>query len=223
VSDDAPVPVEEVDFDDVMLEDAEAEPRTSAAVDESSVPPCSDPPDPYITELLEFPHACAALSDAATWGSASSADTATDVPLTSDELSVFEDSEEEIEFDDDFVVHGGNECGITDPFPDPEAELPPVAEKDIYDADAEEEPAPARRSGRRKSRKKRWYQNLRQLNPQLDAFVAAVSLPEGQTQHYHGTGLRPKEHAEPAEIDGMQPIIKEEGKLMFLQLRLGTV
>ena len=93
-------------------------------------------------------------------------------------MSVFEDSEEEIEFDGDFVIHGGNECGIADPSPDPEAEPLPVAEKDFYDADAEEEPAPARRSGRRKSRKKRWYQNPRQLNLQLDALVAASVCPK---------------------------------------------
>jgi hypothetical protein len=81
-------PVVEVD----ELENNEVDPRASALLDE---PSCSDP---IVFKLYELPHACATLSDVATWGSPSSVDTATDVPVTSDELSVFEDSEEEVEF-----------------------------------------------------------------------------------------------------------------------------
>ena len=69
---------------------------------------------PSMSKLLEFPHACVALSDVATWGSLSSGGSATDVPSTSDELSVCEDANEsEFEFNDDFAVYGGTEVGVT--------------------------------------------------------------------------------------------------------------
>ena len=51
-------------------------------------------------KLKEFPHACLAISDAATWGSPSSYDTDTDVPSTTDELSTGE--EDTVDFDDEF-------------------------------------------------------------------------------------------------------------------------
>jgi hypothetical protein len=70
-------------------------------------------PDPnsLFNRLVRHPHACMAMSDVATWGSsAPSVITDTDVPSSTDSL-LFHDSElhteDELEFDDDFVVHGG--------------------------------------------------------------------------------------------------------------------
>jgi len=82
------------------------------------------------SKLLEHPHACVALSDVATWGSLSSVDTFTDVPSTADELSDLSNSaEEEDEFDDDYVVHGGNNQGVPQPF---EEEFPePAPSKEV--------------------------------------------------------------------------------------------
>ena len=74
-------------------------------------------PSPSPSKLLEFPHACVTLSDIATWGSPTSVATDTDVPSTSDELSGEESEEAEVEFDDDFVVHGGPDVLVGDSFP----------------------------------------------------------------------------------------------------------
>ena len=58
----------------------------------------------------EMPHACMAMSDVATWGTQESElMTETDMPSTSDEMPTLVDSssDEEIDFDDDYVVHAG--------------------------------------------------------------------------------------------------------------------
>ena len=54
------------------------------------------------------PHACVAYSDTATWGSPESIATETDLPSSSNELSGLEESsDEDFDFDDEFVVRGG--------------------------------------------------------------------------------------------------------------------
>ena len=49
---------------------------------------------PSVDKLKQFPHACVAFSDTATWGSIESVATDTDVPSSNDELSVLDDSSE---------------------------------------------------------------------------------------------------------------------------------
>ena len=125
-------------------------------------------------KLKEFPHACVAFSDTATWGSHDTT-TDTDVPSSSDELSFLGDpSEDEIDLDGDYVVHGGagdeHFPEVNNPLPADSEEQseeahpainhedssnPPKAENETCDADADEEPPPRPRS--RKSRKRRWY------------------------------------------------------------------
>ena len=66
-------------------------------------------PQSLLGKFFEHPHACLAMSDVATWGSSVPfVITDTDVPSSADHLS-FGDSdyhtEDELEFDDDFVVH----------------------------------------------------------------------------------------------------------------------
>jgi hypothetical protein len=145
-----------------------------------------------------------ALSDAATWGSQPSVDTVTDVPSTSDELSEFDNHpDEEDEFDDDYAVHGGNEHGVADPFPDTKSTSDPAAEKDNrdnQDADVEGEAEQPPRTKRRRCRKKRWLKNIIKYNPHFEAIVASVIAPE--------------QHAELVDKEAMQQVVKEEGKVI---------
>ena len=155
------------------------------------------------SKLLEHPHACVALSDVATWGSLSSVDTFTDVPSTADELSDLSNvAEEEDEFDDDYVVHGGNDQGVPQPFEEESPEPAPTneaAEDECQDADAEEDiPKPKKR---RHGRKKRWLRNILRLNPQLDSLAAKVVGDDNP-------------HAELIDKEAMQQVIKEEGKVI---------
>ena len=131
-------------------------------------------------------------------------------PLTSDELSLFEDgAETEVEFDDDYAVHGGPEVRADDLFSptddrreeEEEQPTPPViAEKETCDADVEEEHVELPRSRRRRGRKKRWLRNMLEQNPRLRAVVAAVTVP--------------MEHAEQHDKDAMQQVSQEEGKII---------
>ena len=89
------------------VENDDEESRTTALIAckaEELSTACSTTSFPSPSKLLEFPHACVAFSDVATWGSPSSVDTETDVPSTSDELSLCDEfAETEVEFDDDFA------------------------------------------------------------------------------------------------------------------------
>ena len=190
-------PIPEEPSEDVEID--EEEPRTSAL--QVSVPSSSDLSSSS-SKLLEFPHACVAFSDAATWGSPLSVDTPTDVPSTSDELSVCADSEEyAVEFADDLAVHGGPEISIGDPFPRTIGDMLPIeAERENCDADVEEVPLAAPRP--RRIRRKRWYQNLLNQNHHLRAIVASISLPPGE------------QHAEMVDKDAMQQVVRDEGKII---------
>ena len=178
------------------------EDRTAAAF---CCPKLSPPVTSRHAKLLEHPHACVAFSDVATWGSPSSVDTDTDVPSTSDELTMFDESvEDEFDFDDDFPVHGGADRSV---------ELIPTQEDRLVEqkldawlldndepceADAEEDiPVPRRR---KRNRKRRWYHNMLNTNPWIYDVVASIQVPEHDP------------HAQQVDKDVMQNIIKDEGK-----------
>ena len=108
----APMPSPpEVPADDEEEEEAPDRPVASAA----KVRMNSDP-DSLLSKRLSHPHACMAVSDIATWGSSDpSVVTDTDVPSSSESLSFY--SDDEIDFDDEFVVHGGACLLYTSPSP----------------------------------------------------------------------------------------------------------
>jgi len=160
------------------------------------------------TKLLEFPHACLAFSDAATWGShASSYDTATDAPSTSDELSAVGEEQSsgdfDDEFDDDFAIYGGPQVSVVEPIPTLTSEEIALhvdtAEVEPCEADAEVEEEPPPR--RHRSRKKRWFRNMLRTNPWLVDVVASITVPDIPAKVGRSTEEEP--HAEMADIDAM--------------------
>ena len=103
----------------------------------------SDPVS-LISKRLSHPHACMAVSDIATWGSSNpSVVTDTDVPSSSESLSFPEsdvNTDDEIEFDDEFVVHGGAGPEMVTSEPEEQAEVassPCGDEHEGCEADAE--------------------------------------------------------------------------------------
>ena len=87
---------------------------------------------PTFKKFHEFPHACLAWSEDATWGSYESVFASeTDVPPSTDILLYSEDGNEEVDFDDDeYVVEGGTIGCVDNPgdlsggFPSSDRNLP---------------------------------------------------------------------------------------------------
>ncbi len=116
-------------------------------------------------KLREYPHACIALSDVATWGSHSTMSD-TEAPSSSDELLSFEgQSDEEIDLDDEYVIHGGtpevrehvsnlseSPGGSPAELDEQSVPVPEKLENEQCDADAEE---PLVRVKKRRHKKKR--------------------------------------------------------------------
>ena len=104
-------------------EEAADEPVVSAVRAKSTKHDRRRNPDPksLLGRFVEHPHACLAMSDVATWGSsAASVNTDTDVPSSSDHTSFGVSdyhTDDELEFDDDFVVHGGAGTEVAAPEP----------------------------------------------------------------------------------------------------------
>ena len=92
---------------EVVEEDSEKEELRAAKAIFVNYP--SDP----LKGWFEKPHACMALSEAATWGSVSDLEDHTEAPSSDNQLSFLEESDaEDIDFDDEFDVHGGAEIAI---------------------------------------------------------------------------------------------------------------
>jgi len=178
-----PISPEEAEADDqflqALIEDLEQDVQEAGVVAASrvdvSVPERPRTSGTKYNKFKDYPHACLALSDAATWGSAPSQISDTDVPSTSDELTALGDSDLDVEFDfdDEYVCHSlpsGRVEDFSDSTEHPneseekpplEVELPPSGKpvtlgpsEDPGEAD-QEEPEPRARSrsrGRRRTR-----------------------------------------------------------------------
>ena len=127
-----------------------------------------------------------------------------------DEFSVLDESlDVEIEFDDDYVVHGG----ACDHEPTEESHRVPIRENlshpwkaEPENCDAEDEQPPVTVRSRR-SRKKRWCRNLLKTRA-LDFLVTARSA-----------NIANVEHAELVDKEGCIKLSRRKAKPLFPQLR----
>ncbi|MDP7647743.1 MAG: hypothetical protein QGH82_06730, partial [Candidatus Woesearchaeota archaeon] len=151
---------------------------------------------PTFAKFIEYPHACIAWSEAATWGSSESTLLSeTDVPPSADITSCFEDEADMIAFDDiddeDFVVDGGTSGyvdspevlsggpsfdGVNPDFPSPQSnplvlspsDQPQGFEQDPCEAEVDENVVSLKR-------KRRWKR---------DKKLSAVRI-HGETHHHN--------------------------------------
>jgi hypothetical protein len=112
------------EFLQTLIEDIHQDIRDSGGIVAASRIKASGPERPRTSGapkcmLSQYPHACLAISEAATWGSAPSTITDTDVPSTSDltELAIGELEDFDC-FDDEFVCHS-IPCRSFEDLPDP--------------------------------------------------------------------------------------------------------
>ena len=157
-----------------------------------------------------------AMSDIATWGStAPSVITDTDVPSSTESLSYHDSdlqTEDELDFDDDFVVHGGAGPEVVTAEPEEQVEVvasPGIGESEDCEADAELEEVEHPR--RRKSRKKRWLKNI--LKSSSFDWAVAAAVGYGPPEECETT-VQDSPHADLIDLNAMQQIIKEEGKVI---------
>jgi len=170
-------------------------------------------------KLRQYPHACMALSDIATWGSSDSA-SETDLPSSSDELLFLaSDTEPEVDAQDDFAVQGGNPLFIEEfdedpsdnqPMPTPELNEP-LGQPTVFtppqiqptpdqcdDADQDEAPVTSQHKRQRRKRLGRRQRRQNQVKPPVRNFAAAaVQAAEGG-------------HVDIFNREAIQQLIKEE-------------
>ena len=130
----------------IAEEDEEAQEELDATVAASTQHRCSPqqqqqrPQQPQIKTfndtMLEHPHACLTLSEGATWGSAPQSElTDTDVPPSEDDAMTPGSDDDNLDFDDEWVVQGGHLSVIshldeTEPNqPEEQDTITPVAEE----------------------------------------------------------------------------------------------
>jgi hypothetical protein len=153
-----------------------------------------------------------AVSDIATWGSSDpSVVTDTDVPSSSESLSFY--SDDEIDFDDEFVVHGGAGPDLVTSEPGEKGETtssPCQDEREGCEADAEFEEV--KHPKRRRNKKKRWLRNILKSSSFDWSKAAAVGYELSEECETNVQDSSP--HADLIDLNAMQQIIKEEGKII---------